>query len=130
MYLLDTNTIIYFFKGIGNVGENLLSKSPQEIAIPSVVLYELEVGIAKSNNPQKRKQQLNSLLAYIEVFSFTSKEAKVTASIRAELEKIGTPIGAYDILIAGIALSSHSTLVTHNTKEFKRVQNLTIEDWL
>ncbi|PIE70632.1 MAG: VapC toxin family PIN domain ribonuclease [Deltaproteobacteria bacterium] len=129
MYLLDTNTIIYFFKGLGNVAEKLLSKSPQEIAIPSITLYELEVGIAKSNNPQKRKQQLNSFLSYIEVFSFTSKEAKAAASIRAQLEKIGTPIGVYDTLIAGIALSSNSTLVTHNTKEFKSVQNLTIEDW-
>ncbi len=129
MYLLDTNTVIYFFKGLGNVAEKLLSKSPQEIAIPSITLYELEVGIAKSNNPQKRKQQLNSFLSYIEVFSFTSKEAEVTASIRAQLEKAGTPIGAYDTLIAGIALSSNSTLVTHNTKEFKRIQSLTIEDW-
>ncbi len=129
MYLLDTNTVIYFFKGLGNVAEKLLSKSPQEIAIPSIALYELEVGIAKSNNPQKRKQQLDSLLSHIEVFSFTSKEAKVSASIRANLEKRGTPIGAYDTLIAGIALSSNSTLVTHNTKEFMRVQSLTIEDW-
>ncbi len=129
MYLLDTNTVIYFFKGLGNVAEKLLSRSPQEIAIPSITLYELEVGIAKSNNPQKRKQQLNSFLSYIEVFSFTSKEAKVAASIRAQLEKVGTPIGAYDTLIAGIALSSNSTLVTHNTKEFKRVQSLIIEDW-
>ncbi len=129
MYLLDTNTIIYFFKGVGNIGEKLLSKSPQEIAIPSIALYELEVGIAKSNNPQKREQQLNLLLSHIEVFPFTLKEAKVTALIRAKLEKSGMPIGAYDTLIAGIAVSSHSILVTHNTKEFKRVENLEIEDW-
>ncbi|PIE01205.1 MAG: VapC toxin family PIN domain ribonuclease [Acidobacteria bacterium] len=99
------------------------------MAIPSITLYELEVGIAKSNNPQKRKQQLNSFLSYIEVFPFTSKEAKVSTSIRAQLENLGTPMGAYDTLIAGIALSSNSTLVTHNTKEFQRVQNLTIKDW-
>ncbi|PID76478.1 MAG: VapC toxin family PIN domain ribonuclease [Deltaproteobacteria bacterium] len=129
MYLLDTNTVIYFFKGLGRVAEKLLSKSPQEIAIPSITLYELEVGIAKSNNPQKRKQQLSSLLSHIEVLSFTAKEAKISASIRANLEKNGTPIGAYDTLIAGIALSSNSILVTHNTKEFMKVQNLTIEDW-
>ncbi len=129
MYLLDTNTVICFFKGLGNVAEKLLSKSPQEIAIPSLALYELEVGIAKSNKPQKRKQQLNTLLSYIEVFPFASKEAKVTASLRAELEKAGTPIGAYDTLVAGIALSSNSILVTHSTKEFKRVQGLKVEDW-
>ncbi len=129
MYLLDTNTVIYFFKGLGNVAEKLLSKSPQEIAIPSIVLYELEVGIAKSKNPQKRKEQLDSLLLYIKVFPFASKEAKLAASVRAELERLGTPIGGYDTLIAGTALSTNSTLITHNTKEFKRVQNLKMEDW-
>jgi len=58
MYLLDTNTLIYFFKGMGNVAQELLSKSPKEIGIPSIVLYELEVGIAKSKSPRKRLQQL------------------------------------------------------------------------
>ncbi len=81
MYLLDTNTVI-FFKGLGNVAEKLLSKCPQEIAIHSIIIYELEVGIAKSNNTQKRKQQLNSLLSYIEVFFFTSKEAEFLTSIQ------------------------------------------------
>ncbi len=55
LYLLDTNALIYFFKGMGKVAENLLSKSPKDIFIPSITLYELEVGIAKSNNPKKRK---------------------------------------------------------------------------
>lgn len=129
MYLLDTNTLIYFFKGMGNVAETLLSKSPKDISIPSIALYELEVGIAKSNNPKKRKKQLESLISRIAVLPFASKEAEVAAMIRAELEKTGTPIGSYDTLIAGIALSSNATLVTHNTKEFSRVEGLSLEDW-
>ncbi len=129
MYLLDTNTLIYFFKGMGNVAETLLSKSPKDISIPSIALYELEVGIAKSNSPKKRKKQLESLILRIAVMPFASKEAEVAAMIRAELENIGTPIGPYDTLIAGIALSSNSTLVTHNTKEFSRVEGLILEDW-
>ncbi len=129
MYLLDTNTLIYFFKGMGNVAERLLSKSPKDISIPSIALYELEVGIAKSNNPKKRKQQLESLVSRITILPFASKEAEVAAMIRAELENLGTPIGPYDTLIAGIALSQNATLVTHNTKEFNRVQGLSIEDW-
>lgn len=129
MYLLDTNTLIYFFKGLGNVAENLLSKSPKDISIPSIALYELEVGIAKSNSPKKRKKQLESLISRITVLPFASKEAEVAAVIRAELENIGTPIGPYDTLIAGIALSSNATLVTHNTKEFNRVEGLSLEDW-
>jgi tRNA(fMet)-specific endonuclease VapC len=129
LYLLDTNTLIYFFKGMGNVAEILLSKSPKDISVPSIALYELEVGIAKSNSPKKRKEQLESLISRIAVLPFASKEAEVAAMIRAELENIGTPIGPYDTLIAGIALSSNATLVTHNTKEFSRVKDLSLEDW-
>ncbi len=129
MYLLDTNTLIYFFKGMGNIAKTLLAKSPKDISIPSIALYELEVGIAKSKNPKKKRKQLESLISRIAVLPFASKEAEVAAMIRAELENTGTPIGPYDTLIAGIALSSNSTLVTHNTKEFSRVEGLSLEDW-
>ncbi len=70
MYVLDTNTLIYFFKGLGAVAENLLAKAPKEIAIPSIVLFELEVGIAKSTSPQKRKQQLKELESSIQILPF------------------------------------------------------------
>ena len=98
MYLLDTNTIIYFFKGLGNAAEILLSKSPKDIAIPAIVLYELEVGIAKSSNPKKRKKQLESLVSPIAVLPFTAKEAEISAKIRAELEneRYHTPGQALD----------------------------------
>ena len=129
MYLLDTNTLIYFFKGIGDVPNILLSKAPKDIFIPSIVLYELEVGIAKSTKPKKREIQLELLVSRINIVSFGAQEAKVAATIRANLESNGTPIGPYDTLIAGTALSNNATLVTHNTKEFKRVKSLNIEDW-
>ena len=129
MYLLDTNTLIYFFKDIGNVAETLLSKSPKDIYIPSIALYELEVGIAKSNNPKKRKKQLELFTSRTSILPFGAKEAEVAAMIRAELENKGTPIGPYDTLIAGIALASNAILVTHNTKEFRRVEGISIEDW-
>ena len=129
MYILDTNTLIYFFKGIGNVADMLLSKAPKEISITSITLYELEVGIAKSNNPQKRKKQLKALLSRISVCPFGEKEAEAAAMVRADLERKGKPIGPHDTLIAGIALSEKATLVTHNTKEFQRVNGLIVEDW-
>ncbi len=129
MYLLDTNTLIYFFKGIGDVSNILLSKAPKDIFIPAIVLYELEVGIAKSTKPKKRAIQLGSLISRVKIVSFGAQEAKVAATIRAKLESNGTPIGPYDTLIAGTALSNNATLVTHNTKEFKRVKSLNIEDW-
>lgn len=129
MYLLDTNTLIYFFKGVGNVGKNLLSHSPKEIFVPSIVIYELEVGIAKSSLPKKRTQQLSTLLEQITIIDFGTKEAKNAASIRATLEQSGQPIGPIDILIAGCAKANGLTLVTHNTKEFSRVDNINLEDW-
>ncbi len=129
MYVLDTNTLIYFFKGMGRVAEKLFSIPPRDVAIPTVVLFELEVGIAKSKAPRKRKTQLKELTDTIKTLPFGYDEAKEAASIRAKLEKQGEPIGPYDILIAATALSANGVLVTHNTKEFKRVAKLKIVDW-
>jgi len=129
MYVLDTNTLIYFFKGKGHVAEHLFLIPPKDIAIPSIVLFELEVGIAKSKSPVKRRAQLKSITDIVNILPFGYDEAKTAAAIRAKLEKKGTPIGPYDILIAAIAMASDSTLVTHNTKEFKRIPKLKTVDW-
>lgn len=129
MYILDTNTLIYFFKGMGNVARNLFAQSPNALMIPSVVLYELEVGIAKSTQPKKRRKQLEALTSRVDVIPFGAPEAKLAATIRSELESVGAPIGPYDLLIAGTALSVNATLITHNIKEFQRVRDLRIEDW-
>ena len=129
MYVLDTNTLIYFFKGMGHVGDKLLSIAPKEIYIPVIVLYELEVGIGKSQFPDKRIKQLKDLTSVITVLPFTEKTAKYSADIRVQLEKNGMLIGPFDTLIAGTALARKAILVTHNTKEFIRVPNLQIEDW-
>jgi tRNA(fMet)-specific endonuclease VapC len=129
MYVLDTNTLIYFFKGMGNVGKILLKNPPSSISIPTVVLYELEVGIAKSVYQEKRITQLEALIAVVKILPFGIDEVRCAASIRANLEKKGTPIGPYDVLIAGTALSNKGILVTHNTKKFERVEGLQLEDW-
>ncbi len=129
MYVLDTNTLIYFFKGMGSVAERMFSVPPKDIAIPTIVLYEIEVGIAKSTSPRKRKTQLQSLLDLVSLIPFGYDEARYAATIRSRLEKKGQPIGPYDILIAASAISHQGVLVTHNTKEFKRINDLRIEDW-
>ncbi|HQU73149.1 MAG TPA: type II toxin-antitoxin system VapC family toxin [Calditrichia bacterium] len=129
MYFLDTNTLIYFFKGMGNVADNLFAKKPDQIALPAVVYYELLVGIAKSDRSGKRQSQLNELVSLVTFFPFGEREAQASAQIRARLEKTGTPIGPTDILIAGTALGNQGVLVTHNIGEFQRVQQLAIEDW-
>lgn len=129
MFILDTNTLIYFFKGMGNVSQHLLAVSPKDIAIPAIVLHELEYGIAKSNSPKKRRQQLSEILSVTQLLEFGYREAQTAALIRAELDKQGKPIGPFDTLIAGTAKANNGILVTNNTKEFSRVSGLELANW-
>jgi tRNA(fMet)-specific endonuclease VapC len=126
---LDTNTVIYFFKGMGRVAENLRKEAPRDIAIPAVVLYELEVGIAQSSRPRQRRESLDALLEVIHILPFDERAASASAELRAQLERTGRGIGPIDTLIAGTALAHSATLVTHNTKEFSRVRGLRLLDW-
>ena len=129
MYVLDTNTLIYYFKGQGQVARNLANVSSQEISIPTIVLFELQVGIDKSNSPAKRIQQLQQLLSRVNLVPFDGDAALAAATIRVQLERQGTPIGSLDVLIAGTAMAIQATLVTHNVREFSRVSGLAIADW-
>ena len=129
MYVLDTNTLIYFFKGIGNVSSRLLAVSPRDIAIPTIVLYELEVGIEKTGASAKRRKQLRQIASVVNILPFGTEEARSSARIRVQLEKAGRPIGPHDILIAGTAVARRGTLVTHNREEFGRIKGLAVEDW-
>jgi tRNA(fMet)-specific endonuclease VapC len=129
MFVLDTNTLIYFFKGMGQVAEHLLGTPPSEIAVPAIVYYELQVGIAKSTAPEKRIQQLDEMLGLVTLLPLDAPVARKAASIRADLEAAGTPIGPMDNLIAGTALAHDGVLVTHNLAEFSRVKDLRIVDW-
>lgn len=129
MYVLDTNTLIYYFKGQGQFVRNLASISAEDISIPTIVVFELQVGIKKSTSPAKRTQQLQQLLSRANLVSFDYDAALAAATIRTQLDKQGTPIGSMDILIAGIAIAFQATLVTHNVNEFSRVAGLAIADW-
>lgn len=90
---------------------------------------ELGIGIAKSTSPQKRQEQLAEFVSAVTVLPFGLQEAKRAAEIRVELEKSGTFLGPYDILIAATASAGQATLVTHNTKEFNRIKGLDVVDW-
>jgi tRNA(fMet)-specific endonuclease VapC len=129
MFVLDTNTLVCFFRGQGDVARRLLSAAPSAIAIPTVVVYELETGIAKSTDAAKRRSQLDQLLRAVAVLPFGIEEAKAAAAIRARLEQEGAPIGPMDTLIAGTALAHGGILVTRNIREFGRVPGLRVEDW-
>jgi tRNA(fMet)-specific endonuclease VapC len=129
VYVLDTNSLVFFFKGAGRVGNRLLETRPLDVALPAIVLYELEVGVLRSEAPGRRRQQLHAFLDATRVLSFGPAEARVAAQIRADLERSGEGIGPLDTLIAATALANQATLVTHNTREFRRVRGLRLEDW-
>lgn len=129
MFVLDTNTLVYFFKGQGGVAAKLLNTSPRQVAVPSVVVYELETGIRKSAQPEKRTRQLDAILDAAQVLPFDRACASEAARVRAKLEQEGKPIEPMDILIAGTVLAHDGVLVTHNVTEFARVPDLRIVDW-
>ncbi len=129
MFVLDTNTVIHFFRGEGGIGRRLVEVPPSQVAIPSIVVYELETGIARSSDSSKRRRQLDQLLEVIPVLPFGVAEAKAAAAIRAVLAGSGTPIGPMDTLIAGVATAHAGVLVTRNLREFRRVRGLMVQDW-
>lgn len=129
MFVLDTNTVVHFFRGEGGVGRRLFEVPPAQVAIPSIVVYELETGIAKSSNSSKRRRQLDQLLGVLSVLPFGVSEARSAALVRAALDRAGTPIGPMDTLIAGVAVAHAGVLVTRNVREFRRVHGLAVQDW-
>lgn len=126
MYAADANTLIYYFKGLGNVSRRLLATHPQDFAIPAVVLYELEVGTAHST---ARREALDAIIRVSRILPFDAASARRAAVIRNELAKKSQLIGPLDMLIAATASAHGATLVTRNTAEFSRVPGLLTEDW-
>jgi tRNA(fMet)-specific endonuclease VapC len=101
-----------------------------EFYVPTVVVYELWYGVSKSDRFQANAQNLTAFLSKpFAVLSFDEEDARISGEIRAKLAKKGTPIGPYDVLIAGQALARGMTLVTANTREFSRVDGLKLVDW-
>lgn len=130
-YMLDTNICIYAIKQRPEqVFIRLQEHDPEEICISSVTYAELVHGVEKSQAIEKNRLALALLLANIEIVSFDSLAAESYGKIRVDLEKTGTPIGPLDMMIAGHARSLGYTIVTNNTKEFQRVRNLKLENWV
>ena len=130
MYLLDTNICIYLMKDhIPALTKRLLSENPDNVAVSSITVYELEYGAAKSMWGDRTRDKLYSFLAPFTIVPFDAADAASAGYIRALLAQQGSPVGPYDVQIAGQALAREMTVVTHNVKEFSRVPGLKIEDW-
>jgi tRNA(fMet)-specific endonuclease VapC len=131
LYMLDTNICIYIIKKRPVHVITLLKKHIiADICISSITLAELAYGVQKSERAVQNSIALAEFLAPIDIKPFSEAAAIEFGKIRAHLEKEGTLIGEYDLLIAAHARSIGATLVTNNTREFKRVPGLKIENWV
>ena len=129
MTLLDTNVLIHYLKGDPAIVARIRRASRAELAIPAIVVYELEYGTLRSKSAARRRRELEAGLAYIQQIPFDAVAAVAAARIRVELERRGKTIGPLDLLIAGTALSRGASLVTNNVAEFSRIPGLRVLDW-
>jgi len=129
-YLLDTNICIYLIKKHPTaVLERFRLHSPEDVAISTITFFELEYGVQKSRHIERTQDALSRFLLPLTIIDTDRHAAAEAAIIRAVLEKKGTPIGPYDLLIAGLARSQDMILVTNNTSEFARIDGLRLENW-
>lgn len=129
-FMLDTNTCIYLIKQKPpKVLKHFRSHFVGDIGISTITLAELRYGVAKSQHVERNETALEEFILPLEIADFNEEAARVYGTVRATLEKAGTPIGSLDTQIGAHALSLGITLVTNNVKEFKRIKNLKVIDW-
>jgi tRNA(fMet)-specific endonuclease VapC len=127
-YLLDTNAVITLLNDArSKLARRARREQPADIAIPAVAMHELFYGAFKSDRAAQNVALIDSL--QFVVIELDKEDARRSGEVRALLAAKGTPIGPYDVLIAGQAISRNMVLVTHNTIEFSRVPGLRAEDW-
>ena len=130
MYYLDTNTCIYFLKGIyPELLIRLKSHAPNDIKISAIVKAELLLGVEKSVKRDENMAKIEAFLLPFEIVQFGDEDSSHYASIRASLEAKGTPIGPNDLFIAATVKKNNGILITNNIREFSRVEGLRLENW-
>lgn len=126
-YLLDTNAVIGLLAGKVSIHKHVRRRAPKDIGVSAITTHELYFGAFKSQRTAYNLDRIEAL--QFEVVGFDQEDSRQAGAIRAMLGAVGTPIGPYDVLIAGQAQARDLTLITHNTGEFSRVEGLRIEDW-
>jgi tRNA(fMet)-specific endonuclease VapC len=130
-YLLDTNICIYIIKKKPEkVIKRFLKMKPDSIAISSITVSELYYGVAKSIKPNENTIALEQFILPLTVINYNKEDSISYGKLRAKLEHKGKLIGAMDMLIAAQALSRDLILVTNNEREFKKVEGLSVENWV
>ncbi len=129
MFLLDTNALIYAFKGQGRYRERIDATDPSVLHVCSVSLFEIAFGLARSSNPAPMRLFIEDSRQRYVWLQLDHTSAIRAGQLRQALSQTGTPIGPYDLLIAGTALAHDLIVVTRNTREFARVPGLRVENW-
>lgn len=125
--LLDTNVVIALIRLDTRVVQRLNQHDPDDVAMSAICMFELTYGALKSARAAENLKVLGDV--GMQALDITTDDARAAGQIRYQLERAGTLIGAYDVLIAGQALARDLTLVTRNTREFARVDGLRVENW-
>ena len=127
-YLLDANAVIALLNDTTSpIARRVRRYVPRDFVVSAIVIHELCFGAFKSQRVEQNVTRVDAL--QFPVLEFDEDDARQAGQIRAHLASKGTPIGPYDVLIAGQAKARDLTLVTHNTSEFQRVHGLKAEDW-
>jgi len=129
-YLLDTNIVIYVLKRRPKEVLEIFNRNASRMAISSITLSELIYGAEKSPNVDKNLEAIEEFVSHLDVLPYDAKASQHYGQIKAALEKRGEIIGENDIHIAAHAISQGLILVTNNLREFKRVPNLALENWI
>ncbi len=129
-YMLDTNTVIYTIKNRPLQVREAFKQHENQMCISAVTLGELIYGAERSSQPERNLVDIEGLVAHLEVAPFEEHASEHFGQLRAELYRIGQPIGPYDMMIAGHARAMGLILVTNNMKEFERVPGLRVENWV
>ena len=129
-YLLDTNIVIYVLKRRPKEVLEIFNRNASRMAISSITLSELIFGAEKSPNVDKNLEAIEEFVSHLDVLPYDAKASQPSGQIKAALEKRGEIIGENDIHIAAHAISQGLILVTNNLREFKRVPNLALENWI
>lgn len=128
-YLIDTNIIIYRLKNLGNVNANFLKNKDNHMSLSVISYGELVFGAKKSKAVEKNMETVNAIKSIFPLLEITSEIMNIFGEVKAYTQKIGKTIDDMDLLIAATAITNNFTLVTHNTKHFKNIPNLKVEDW-
>jgi tRNA(fMet)-specific endonuclease VapC len=128
--MLDTDICIYTINNRPPHLRDTFNRHNEHLSLSAVSLAELQYGAEKSSMAERNLAVVERFATRVEVLAFDQKAATQSGQIRAELAKAGTPIGPYDVMIAGHARSEGLILVTNNVREFSRVDGLRLENWV